>query len=210
MVFLLCVAILLASCEPPIQKPKDDGTKVVISPADVKNTNVLTFVTLNSPNTYYVDDNEQPAGLEYDLIQLFIQELNQQPNDNTQLKLIVANNINQIIPAILNKKADIAAADVTITEDRKQIIDFSIPYQDVQQVVVYNIEKLREEKRRAPKKLKDLAGKPITVPAGTSFVERLISLQPKEPSLVWEERLHIGSEQLLQDLAHGEIDFTIA
>ncbi len=206
LVFLLCVTVLLAACNPPSDKIKDDGTKVVISPTADKNAKVLTFVTLNSPNTYYVDDNKQAAGLEYDLIQLFVKNL----GDNTQLKLIVANSINQVIPAILHKKAAIAAADVTITDERKQIINFSTPYQDVQQVVVYNIEKVKQEQKKPPKKIKDLAGRLITVPAGTSFVERLIKLQPSQPGLVWQERLHVGSEQLLQELSEGEIDYTIA
>ncbi len=203
--FLLCLIVLLTSCDQPSNKV-DDGTKVVISPTDDKNSEVITFVTLNSPNTYYVDGDKEFAGLEYDLTRLFIKEL----GGNTQLKLIVANSINQVLPAILNNKADIAAADVTITDARKEIIDFSIPYQDVQQVVVYNIEKNKETRAKAPKKLKDLAGLLITVPAGTSFVERLIKLQPKESGLIWEERLRVGSEQLLQELARGEIDYTIA
>lgn len=205
-IFLLCAALFLASCKPPSEKIIDDGTKVVISPSADKNAKVLSFVTLNSPNTYYLDDNEKAAGLEYDLIQLFIKEL----NDGTQLKLSVANNINQVIPAVLKKKADIAAADVTITDSRKEIIDFSTPYQDVQQVVVYNSEKFKENKTKVPKKLNDLAGRLITVPAGTSFVERLIKLKSKQEGLIWEERLHVGSEQLLQELEHGDIDYTIA
>lgn len=208
-VFVLCIAGILSACNPSAEN-QDEGTKVVISPTEDDDTNTLTFVTLNSPNTYYLDNSGQPAGLEYDLIQLFIKELNQQPGDDTQLKLIVANSLNKIIPTILHKKADIAAADVTVTHDRKKKIDYSVPYQDVQQVVVYNIEKLKEQKGKVPKKLKDLAGTTITVPAGTSFVERLAKLQPKEPDLIWEERLHVDSERLLQDLANGHIDYTIA
>ena len=193
--FLLFSLTLLASCKPSSNQTSDnDGTKVVISPADIKNGNIITFVTLNSPNTYYVDGNEAAAGLEYDLAQLFIKDL----GNNTQLKLLVANSINQVIPAILNKKADIAAADVTITDSRKEIIDFSNPYQDVQQLVVYNIDKHKEDQKKPPKKPKDLTGLLIAVPAGTSFVERLIKLKPKEPGLIWQERLHVGSEQLLQ------------
>ena len=206
-VFLLFSLLLLASCKPSADKASDnDGTKVVINPTNVKNGNIITFVTLNSPNTYYVDGNEAFAGLEYDLAQLFIKEL----GGNTQLKLIVANSINQVIPAILNHKADIAAADVTITDSRKEIIDFSNPYQDVQQMVVYNIDKHKEDQKKPPKKPKDLVGLLIAVPAGTSFVERLMKLQPTVPGLIWEERLHVGSEQLLQQLARGEIDYTIA
>lgn len=49
--FLLCLIVLLTSCDQPSNKV-DDGTKVVISPTDDKNSEVITFVTLNSPNTY--------------------------------------------------------------------------------------------------------------------------------------------------------------
>ena len=187
----------------------DDNTKTVIEPTSkTKKGKVVTFVTLNSPNTYYVDGNKQFSGLEYDLAKLFVKEL----GNDTQLKLIVATNINQVISTILHHKADIAAADVTVTNIRKQMIDFSVPYQDVQQLVVYNTEKNKESLKKPPKSLKDLVGLHISLPASSSFVERLTKLQKTEAGLglMWEERLHVGSEQLLQELARGDIDYTIA
>lgn len=196
-VIMLLFLAMPSACDKPA--PISPPTKAA---APVLDGNVITFVTMNSPNTYYVDGNQQFAGLEYDLAKLFVKEL----GNNTQLKLIVANNINQVIPAILNNKADIAAADITITESRKEIINFSTPYEDVQQQVIYN----KDETKKIPKNLKDLVGLHISLPAGTSFVERLMSLQPKVPGLMWEERLHVGSELLLQELARGEIDYTIA
>lgn len=187
----------------------DDNTKTVIEPTTkIKKGKIVTFVTLNSPNTYYVDGNKDFSGLEYDLAKLFVKEL----GNDTQLKLIVANNINQVISTLLSHKADIAAADVTITNTRKQMIDFSVPYQDVQQLVVYNTEKTKDSHKKPPKGLKDLVGLHITLPASSSFVERLAKLQKTEAGLglMWEERLHVGSEQLLQELARGDIDYTIA
>ena len=202
LVIVFCM-LLTMGC----QKSSDD-TKTVIEPTSKANKrNVITFVTLNSPNTYYVDGNREFAGLEYDLAKLFVKDL----GNDTQLKLIVANNINQVIATITKHKADIAAADVTITKSRKGMIDFSVPYQDVQQLVVYNIDKIKEEQKKPPKKLSDLVGLHITLPASSSFVERITKLQQAtEPGLMWEERLHVGSEQLLQELARGEIDYTIA
>lgn len=196
--------LLFSGC----QKNEDDtNTRTVIEPTSSSKRKVITFVTLNSPNTYYVDGNREFAGLEYDLAKLFVNEL----GNDTQLKLIVANNINQVITTITKHKADIAAADVTITKSREGIIDFSTPYQDVQQLVVYNIDKIKEEQKKPPKKLSDLVGLNITLPASSSFVERITKLQKAtEPGLMWEERLHVGSEQLLQELARGEIDYTIA
>ena len=190
--FILCIT----ACNNPPIEPK--------TAKDAKNldANTITFVTLNSPNTYYVDGNKEFAGLEYDLAKLFVKQL----GSNKKLKFMVADNINQVIPAILNNTADIAAADVTITDARQEIINFSTPYQDVQQQVIYN----KQAPNKIPKKVTDLVGLHISIPAGTSFVERLIKLQPSIPGLMWEERLHVNSEQLLQELSRGEISYTVA
>jgi membrane-bound lytic murein transglycosylase F len=193
-IFLL-LSLTFIGCDKPSPPPA--------KPAPVlEEAKVITFVTMNSPNTYYVNDSNEFAGLEYDLVKLFIREL----NDGTQLKLIVANHIDQILPSVLNGKADIAAADITVTEARKKRINFTIPYQDVQQQVVYN----KATNKKPPKSLKDLAGLNITVPTGTSFAERLTKLREKESGLVWEERDDANSEKLIAEVASGNIEFTIA
>ena len=195
--FLLVFCLLFIGCDKPSDTPKAKP----VAPA-IKNDKVITFVTMNSPNTYYVNGNNEFAGLEYDLAKLFVQEL----DDGTQLKFIVENHIDQVLPNLLSGKADIAAADITVTEPRKKRIDFSLPYQDVQQQVVYN----KTQNSKPPKNLKSLIGSNITVPAGTSFAERLSQLHAQEPSLFWEERHNANSEKLLIELANGDIDYTIA
>ncbi|MEQ1598051.1 MAG: membrane-bound lytic murein transglycosylase MltF [Methylotenera sp.] len=194
-IFLL-LSLTFVGCDKPAPPAPAPSVPVV------ENAKVITFVTMNSPNTYYVNDSNEFAGLEYDLVKLFIKEL----NDGTQLKLIVANHIDQILPSILNGKADIAAADITVTEARKKRINFTIPYQDVQQQVVYN----KATNKKPPKSSKDLVGLNIVVPKGTSFAERLTKLRELEPELAWEERDSANSEKLLAEVANGEIEFTIA
>ena len=162
---------------------------------------------MNSPNTYFVTAENEFAGLEYDLAKLFVKELNADPQfKGAQLKLIVANHIDQILPDVLNGKADIAAADITVTDVRKKRINFTTPYQDVQQQVVYN----KANNKKPAKKLKDLINQAIVVPAGTSFVERLTKLRELEPNLTWEERENENSEKLILDVANGDIEYTIA
>jgi membrane-bound lytic murein transglycosylase F len=195
-IFLL-LTLAFVSCDKPTSPLPP--TKPV---PELDKAKVITFVTMNSPNIYYVNDSNEFAGLEYDLIKLFIKEL----NDGSQLKLIVANHIDQILPSILNGKADIAAADISVTEARKKRINFTIPYQDVQQQVVYN----KATNKKPPKSPKDLVGLNIVVPTGTSFAERLTKLREHEPDLTWEERDNANSEKLLADVANGEIEFTIA
>ncbi len=200
---LLCFTLAFVGCDKPSETtPAPTKTAPV-----AENSKVITFVTMNSPNTYYVNADNEFTGLEYDLAKLFIKYLNDTPQyKGTQLKLIVANHIDQILPSVLSGKADIAAADITITEVRKKRINFTIPYQDVQQQVVYN--KTMSEK--PPKKLKDLVGLHIAVPSGTSFVERLIKLHEHEPGLMWQERGDANSEKLIAEVASGDIEYTIA
>ncbi len=189
--------MLFLGCDKPNKVPTPETPAPITS-----NEKVITFVTINSPNTYFLDGNNESAGLEYDLAKLFVQEM----DDGTQLKFIVEKHIDQVLPHLINGKADIAAADITVTETRKAQIDFSKPYQDVQQQVVYN----KAYTKKPPKDLKGLIGKNISVPAGTSFVERLNKLHQQEPNLYWEERHDVDSEKIIHEVANGDVDFTIA
>ena len=201
---VFCVLTLVACDKPTETSTPLDATAT--STAKHKNK-VITFVTMNSPNTYYVSDDNEYAGLEYDLAKLFVKELNSDPKfKDTQLKLIVENHIDQVLPDVLTGKADIAAADLSVTEVRKKRFNFTTPYQDVQQQVVYN----KDTGKKPPKNIKDLIGLPIIVPAGTSFAERLNKLREHAPKLVWQEREDANSEKLISEVASEEIEYTIA
>ncbi|MEE9332254.1 MAG: membrane-bound lytic murein transglycosylase MltF [Methylophilaceae bacterium] len=167
-----------------------------------RDENVITFVTLNSPNTYFVNSDKEFAGLEYDLAKAFLKFT----GSNKQIKFLVADSIEQVIATIVNGEADIAAADLTVTSSRKTLIDFSIPYQDVQQQVIYS----KSFTRRPAKKVSGLIGKKIVVPAASSFVERLQKIKHKEPELTWIARKTVDSETLIEQLAYGHIEYTVA
>lgn len=199
---LFACALALLGCD----KPNESTIEALPNPETPKEK-IITFVTLNSPNTYYVNGDNDFAGLEYDLAKLFVKDLNQYPEyQGVQLKLIVEKHIDQILPSVLSGKADIAAADITITEARKKRFNFTIPYQDIQQEVIFN----REITIKPPKSIKDLIDHQITIPAGTSFAERLTQLKQRSPNLNWNEINHLDSEQLLLAVANGEIEFSIA
>ena len=166
-----------------------------------RKAHTIRFVTINSPNTYFINEYEQLAGLEYDLAKRFVDSL----GPEYQLEVVIVDSFSKIIPALLSNKADIAAADITVTVERKNIVDFSEPYHDVQQYVAYN-----RDRNPKPKNLKALDGHIIAVPAGTSFAERMRKLGKQHPDLVWDEIQDTSSEQLLESLANEEIDYTVA
>jgi membrane-bound lytic murein transglycosylase F len=170
--------------------------------AEKRDENVITFVTINSPNTYYLNSDREFSGLEYDLAVAFSAFL----EDKKQIEFIVVDSIQEVVEALVNNRADIAAADLTLTASRKQVIDFSIPYQSVQQQVIYN----NQITSKPAKNIRDLVGKEIVVPASTSFVERLKAYQKQQPELSWTVREASHSENIIEEVAEGAIEYTIA
>lgn len=181
------------------KSPNDDTSKAANEKRD---ENVITFVTLNSPSTYYVNSDKEFAGLEYDLANEFSHFI----GDEKQIKFIVADSIEEVIATIIKGKADIAAADLTMTESRQALIDFSIPYQTVQQQVIYN----RKTTTKPAKEVSGLINAHTVVPAASSFVERLKKYKKQVPKLKWLARSDIHSEGLIEELARGRIQYTIA
>jgi len=79
-----------------------------------------------------------------------------------------------VIPAVISGKADIAAAGITITEDRKKNVDFSIPYVKTGIVVIYS-------KSNPFKSVDQLKGKKIGVQSGTTSETFVLENLKQEP-----------------------------
>lgn len=191
---ILITLLALGGCQKPV-KPL----------APVKESRELVVVTHNGPSTYYVNGQNEYAGFEYDLAQLFAQDLSAELGEEVKLKLVLVENISEVIPALIKGRAHLAAANLTITRPREHLVRFGPAYQSVQQQVVYN-----KENGRKPKKLGDLAGGTIAIPTGTSYAERLNDVGGSVPDLYWVEEQRMNSEALLERVADGTLDYTVA
>ncbi|MCB5183981.1 membrane-bound lytic murein transglycosylase MltF [Methylobacillus gramineus] len=169
--------------------------------SDPRQSKEIIVVTHNGPSTYYYSGSNQYAGLEYDLVRNFVKEL----GPEYSVKFLVVGNISQVIPALVKQKAHFAAADLSVTRMREHMVQFTQPYHTVQQQIVFN-----SEQTKAPASVKDLIGKQILIPAGTSYAERLQQLKEKEPRLHWSETPKANSDELLARVAEGELDYTVA
>jgi len=190
LLFILLATLLLSACQP--------ATKPL---APVRQSKELVVVTYNSPSTYYVDGQNNFAGLEYDLATLFAKEL----GEDVKIKFLLVDNISQVIPALLRGKAHLAAAGLSTTHLRQHLVRFGTPYQEVQQQLVFN-----RERSEQPTSTKDLAGKQMAVPAGSSYAERLAEISQLLPELRWQEQDNASSDELLEKVAEGTLDFTVA
>ena len=102
-----------------------------------------------------------------------------------------------VIPAVISGKADLAAAGITVTEDRKKNVDFSVPYVKTGIVVIY-------KKSNPFTSVDQLKGKRIGVQGGTTSETFVLEQLKQEP-----ERTKSPAEAVAA-LKSGRVEFVIA
>ncbi len=162
----------------------------------VRQQNELVVLTRNSPTTYY-EGPEGPAGLEYDLVSRFAERL------GVELHLVVPENFNDILPLVVRGDAHLAAAGLTVTDRRRELVRFGPVYQEITPQLVYRVGSGQ------PRNAGQLTGL-LEVVAGSSHVERLQELQEEYPELAWEAVEDVESEELLINVWQQLIDYTVA
>ncbi|HYN54959.1 MAG TPA: membrane-bound lytic murein transglycosylase MltF [Methylotenera sp.] len=193
LLYVFFISIAAVACTPPDNQSKNKPV--------VNAKKELIFVTHNGPSTYFVNGDDQVTGIEYDLATLFVKDY----APEYQIKFLLVDSISEVIPTLLKGKAHIAAANLSVTHLRKQLVQFTKPYQETQQQLIYN-----NEVDKRPKNLTAISHKKIGVPSGTSFSERLSQIQKEQPTLRWQAIEKTNSESLLDEVASGILDFTVA
>jgi membrane-bound lytic murein transglycosylase F len=156
----------------------------------------LHVLSRNSGTTYF-EGPQGPSGLEYELMRRFAEKL------GVELKVTVPDTLNEILEKVSEGEAHIAAAGLTVTEQRKQLVRFAPAYQTITQQVVYNVKQPR------PKSISQLDGS-FEVVAQSSHVEQLKRLKEKHQALEWYENVEADSTELLTLVAEELIDYTVA
>ena len=183
---IVLLALILNACAPRrtlLQQVRHDG--------------VLHVLTRNAPSTYF-EGPHGASGLEYDLITAFADHL------GVRAEIRTVDNLDELLSRLESGKADIAAAGLTITEQRRKRVRFTPPYQYITQQLIYRTGASR------PRSIEDLLDGDLEVIANSSHAERLKALQKDLPQLKWRENPEAQSTELLTLVAEQLIDFTIA
>lgn len=132
---VLAMVFLLCSCGP------DRSNKIVT-------------VTEATFPPYEFREGGRIVGIDVDLMQAVAQEIGKE--------LVVEDmSFDSVISAVVTGKADVAASGITVTEDRKRQVNFSLPYVEAKQVIIV-------PENSAVKEAKDLKDKLIGVQHGTT------------------------------------------
>ena len=132
---------------------------------------IRMLVTFSKTN-YFVDGIEQ-HGATYDAAKLFEEFLNkrlQAKHIRVQIAFIPVSR-DRLLPALAEGRGDIAAANLTITPARKQMVNFSLPVAtDVRELVVI------APGQPAVHTVEDLSGRKIHVRRSSSYFDSLTAL----------------------------------
>lgn len=155
-----------------------------------KDDNTLRMITEATFPPYEFLRGQEIVGIDVEICRAVAQKLGQGFKCETV-------DFDSVIPAVVSGKADVAAAGITVTEDRKKNVDFSIPYVTTGIVVIYKV--------AAPYTGVDsLKGRRIGVQAGTTSETFVLEQVGQEP-----ERSRSPAESVAA-LKAGRVDFVIA
>lgn len=157
----------------------------------------LKVVSRNSPTTFFIGKSG-PSGFEYDLAGLLAKDL------GVTLDMEPAFSLSSIFHQLRRNEVNLAAAGLTLTDDRASQFPHSVPYFTTTPQVVYVAGTYR------PRKIADMAGMRTVALAGSSHAEMLRGLQESEyPELAWDEIEEVDTMELLEMLKSGEAQLAI-
>jgi membrane-bound lytic murein transglycosylase MltF len=172
----------------------------------------IRALVVYSLSGYFVDKGTQ-RGASYEALVGFEEDLNKQlKTKNLRVNVVfIPVKLDDLIPALMDGRGDIAAAFITVTPARDKLIDFSDP-------LVAPINEVVVSGPTSPDlaTLDDLSGKEVFVHKSSSYYEHLQTLNAglkkagKPPVKILPASESLQIEDLLQMLNAGLVQFVIA
>ncbi len=156
----------------------------------------LLVATRKGPTTFE-QTTEGPRGFEYELVRMFAKHLGVRP------VFILYSDIGDLLTMVGQGGVHLAAAGLTITPELRAAFRIGPVYQKITQQVVY-----RSGSRR-PRSVKDLTGRQLEVPVGSSHESVLNRHRLRHANLKWHAG-DSGTREMLRRVARGELELTIA
>jgi membrane-bound lytic murein transglycosylase F len=179
----LALSLLATACSQPVPPPETSGE--------------LRVGTRNSPATYYIGQNGEPAGFEHDLILAFAR------SQNWSLDWVEKNSPEALFELLDAHQVHLAAAAFpqAVVKDRHLIagpVLFETPVH-----VVYR------SRDRTPRGVEALSGRKLALIIGSGHTPMLMRLKRKHPGLSWAALDNVWPEELLAQLRAGKYDAVV-
>ena len=218
-ILLLIIPLLIFSCQSTVNKAplkaiESDTTQTITINRDlaqIKQDGVLKAITLYSSTSYFIYRGK-PMGFDYELLTRLANHL------GLKLEIVIARDIDELINMLLRGEGDMIAYALTITENRRKLIDFSKYHAKTHQVLIqkkpdnWRKMKLHEIERALKGDALDLIGDTVWVRKNSSYYDRLLNLMDEVGDTVYIKTLPgtMDTEDIIEMVSKGEIRYTIA
>ncbi len=213
--FSLVILLLFSCSKQPKSKEKDPNTILPESfkrdLKQIKESGILKAITTYSPTGYFLYRG-QTLGFEYEMLNRIADKL------DVSLEIILADDIDSLIPMLNQGKGDIISTGYTITAERKKQINFVDPYLITHQTLIQkkpaNWRKIGIDriKKQLITDVVDLIGDTVSVRKKTSFYDQLVNLSQTLGDTIYINILpgYLTVEETIKMVNDGKIKYTIA
>ncbi len=184
-VYLLAITVFISSCD------KQSSSSLL---EKIKQRGSLVVLTTNLPTTYYYNRDNKLAGPEYDMTQAFAKSL------QVDVEYKVYESTKAVLQALRANEGDIAAAGLTVNENREREFDYGPVYQTTIEYVVCHRSKKATKNKELLKNLE------IVVAADSSYIESLKSY----PDIQWTVDEELNTARLLALVATKKVECTVS
>jgi len=172
---------------------------------------IIRVLTVYSKTMYFLDSDEQ-RGIVYDAMKVFEDELNKKyKTGNLRVHVLyLPVSRDELLTGLVQGKGDIACANLTVTEDRQKLVEFTTPtLQNVSEIVVTG--------PASPKinTIDDLAGREIFVRKSSSYYQSLLAVnqqfkkEGKKEIILKPAAEELENEDLLEMLNAGLVKILV-
>jgi membrane-bound lytic murein transglycosylase F len=211
-VILWLLVPLLGACQPGGQSRFRDVDQMkpqgITNLERIRQEGVLKVVTEYNSISYFLYRG-QPMGFQFEMLQDLANYM------DIALDVSVSNDIETNFSDLIEGKVNMIAMNLTVTSERKAVVEFTEPLLQTRQVLVQRkpIQWEKMNKRQVESALVrnqlDLAGKVVYVQAGSVYEARLRSLSDEIGGGIEIREVNMDTEQLIQRVALGEIDYSV-
>ncbi len=202
-IFCLLPCILLVSCKRDTERSYKYvfGEEASDLPVILKDNQLKVLFEFSPTSFYYYKGTNM--GFEYEMLKAFSKEI------GVRLKVELIKDFNEAERKIVYGDAQILACNYTITKERKQKFDFTIPYLRTPQVLIQ-----RMPYDSTPEYIKDpiqLIHKKILVASNSSYKQRISHLQEELGDTIYyqEASNKTTPEDLMKLVSDKKIDYTV-
>lgn len=164
------------------------------------------FRVITSRNSFdYHIYQGQPRGYQYELVKKFTERLNTKYVKDNDLKIqfeMIPADYDQMIPMLKDGKAEMIAANLTITSERKEDVAFTKALQEISELIVTRSKLIKN----------DVFKKKLAIRKSSSYFEIISKWNKENPEKFFGVELideDLTPENILELISRGKYDYTL-